>query len=249
MTSSDSARAPDDLAFLRQVLREMTHEIAAPLTPLFGHLDLLELRAQDPLTPMQTRCIHAMRRSLRRLSAINDRMLELARLERGHIPCEPAPLSSRAVVLEVTRRFSKQGMPRGVEILSEVAPGQDAQAGPGAEVVALEEASRDGTEERFGLAGAVAALTTRPVLGVPLTGGILDGVDALLSTVQMPPGIPVATFAVGPAGARNAAHFAAQIVAMKRPEVGAAIAEGRARGAARVEEGEAAIAGELEGKA
>jgi len=99
------------------------------------------------------------------------------------------------------------------------------------------------------LAGAVAALTTRPVLGVPLTGGILDGVDALLSTVQMPPGIPVATFAVGPAGARNAAHFAAQIVAMKRPEVGAAIAEGRARGAARVEEGEAAIAGELEGKA
>jgi len=52
------------------------------------------------------------------------------------------------------------------------------------------------------LAGVVASLTIRPVLGVPLPGGVLDGVDALLSTVQMPAGIPVATFAVGSAGAR-----------------------------------------------
>jgi len=95
------------------------------------------------------------------------------------------------------------------------------------------------------LAGAVAALTTRPVLGVPLAGGVLDGMDALLSTVQMPPGIPVATFAVGAAGAKNAAHFAAQILAAGRPEVLAAIDEQRARGAARVEAGEEAIAEEL----
>ena len=69
------------------------------------------------------------------------------------------------------------------------------------------------------LAGVVAAHTVCPVLGVPLPGGVLDGVDALLSTVQMPAGIPVATFAVGPAGAKNAAFFAAQIVASRRPEV------------------------------
>lgn len=77
------------------------------------------------------------------------------------------------------------------------------------------------------LAGVVAAQTLRPVLGVPLPGGVLDGVDALLSTVQMPGGIPVATFAVGPAGARNAAFFAAQIVAEYRPQVAVALAEVR----------------------
>ena len=64
------------------------------------------------------------------------------------------------------------------------------------------------------LAGAVAAHTTLPVLGVPLPGGIMDGMDALLSTVQMPAGVPVATFAVGKAGMRNAAIFAAQILAL-----------------------------------
>ena len=63
------------------------------------------------------------------------------------------------------------------------------------------------------LAGAVAAHTTLPVLGVPLPGGIMDGLDALLSTVQMPAGVPVATFTVGNAGMRNAAIFAAQILA------------------------------------
>jgi 5-(carboxyamino)imidazole ribonucleotide mutase len=73
------------------------------------------------------------------------------------------------------------------------------------------------------LAGAVAAHTVRPVLGVPLPGGLLDGVDALLSTVQMPPGIPVATLAVGSAGARNAAFLAAQIIALERPEVAQAL--------------------------
>lgn len=77
------------------------------------------------------------------------------------------------------------------------------------------------------LAGVVAAHTVRPVLGVPLPGGVLDGVDALLSTVQMPGGIPVATFAVGSAGARNAAFFAAQIIAGERPEVAAALEDAR----------------------
>jgi 5-(carboxyamino)imidazole ribonucleotide mutase len=79
------------------------------------------------------------------------------------------------------------------------------------------------------LAGVVAAHTARPVLGVPLPGGVLDGVDALLSTVQMPGGVPVATFAVGSAGAKNAAFFAAQVVAGERPEVASAIIAERRR--------------------
>ena len=63
------------------------------------------------------------------------------------------------------------------------------------------------------LAGAVAAQTTRPVIGVPVSSGSLQGVDALLSTVQMPGGIPVATVAIGKAGAKNAAYLASQILA------------------------------------
>jgi 5-(carboxyamino)imidazole ribonucleotide mutase len=84
------------------------------------------------------------------------------------------------------------------------------------------------------LAGVVAAHTLLPVLGVPLPGGVLDGVDALLSTVQMPGGIPVATFAVGSAGARNAAFFAAQVVAGERPEVRQALAAQRRAGEDKV---------------
>jgi 5-(carboxyamino)imidazole ribonucleotide mutase len=64
------------------------------------------------------------------------------------------------------------------------------------------------------LAGAVAAQTLRPVIGVPMDAGPLQGMDALLSTVQMPGGIPVATVAIGKAGAKNAAYLAAQILAV-----------------------------------
>lgn len=63
------------------------------------------------------------------------------------------------------------------------------------------------------LAGAVAAQTIVPVIGVPLDASPMGGLDALLSTVQMPPGIPVATVAIGRAGAKNAAHLALQIIA------------------------------------
>ena len=65
------------------------------------------------------------------------------------------------------------------------------------------------------LAGAVAAQTTKPVIGIPLAAGSLNGFDALLSTVQMPGGIPVATVAIGKAGAKNAAYLAAQILALQ----------------------------------
>jgi len=65
------------------------------------------------------------------------------------------------------------------------------------------------------LAGALAGRTTLPVIGVPLiSAGGLEGIDALLSTVQMPPGVPVAAMAIGAAGARNAAIFAVQILAL-----------------------------------
>ena len=69
------------------------------------------------------------------------------------------------------------------------------------------------------LAGTVAAHTLRPVIGVPMEGGPLNGFDALLSTVQMPGGIPVASVAIGKAGAKNAAYLAAQILAMDDAEL------------------------------
>jgi len=77
------------------------------------------------------------------------------------------------------------------------------------------------------LAGAVAAGTLLPVIGVPLDGGPLNGFDALLSTVMMPKGIPVATMAIGSHGARNAAFFAAQIIALEDPVVLAALKKAR----------------------
>jgi 5-(carboxyamino)imidazole ribonucleotide mutase len=75
------------------------------------------------------------------------------------------------------------------------------------------------------LAGTVAAHTLRPVIGVPLTSGSLGGMDALLSTVQMPPGVPVATVAVD--GAKNAAFLAARILSIKYPEIGDKLEEAR----------------------
>lgn len=65
------------------------------------------------------------------------------------------------------------------------------------------------------LPGVVASLTPKPVIGVPVAAGALGGMDALLSIVQMPPGVPVATVAIGSAGARNAACLAARILALQ----------------------------------
>ncbi len=84
------------------------------------------------------------------------------------------------------------------------------------------------------LAGATAAITPLPVLGVPLASSDLKGLDALLATVQMPAGVPVATFAIGKAGARNAALFAAAILARSNPGVRKKVEEFRAAQAAAV---------------
>src|ERR1700678_1786698 len=73
------------------------------------------------------------------------------------------------------------------------------------------------------LPGMVAAYTTLPVLGVPVQSRALNGLDSLLSIVQMPAGVPVATFAIGSAGAANAALFAAAILAPRYPEVAQAL--------------------------
>jgi phosphoribosylaminoimidazole carboxylase PurE protein len=69
------------------------------------------------------------------------------------------------------------------------------------------------------LAGFIAAHTTLPVIGIPIDSSPLQGIDALLSTVQMPPGIPVATVALGKGGAKNAAVLAAQILALKHTSI------------------------------
>lgn len=69
------------------------------------------------------------------------------------------------------------------------------------------------------LPGAVAAHTIRPVIGIPVATAPLQGIDSLLSIAQMPPGVPVATVAIGSAGARNAAILAAQILALAQPEL------------------------------
>ena len=79
------------------------------------------------------------------------------------------------------------------------------------------------------LAGAVAAHTVRPVIGVPIDAGPLSGFDALLSTVQMPGGIPVATVAIGKAGAKNAGYLAAQMMSLAQPELATKLSEERAK--------------------
>ena len=89
------------------------------------------------------------------------------------------------------------------------------------------------------LAGAIAAATTLPVIGIPCQGPCLDGIDALLSTVQMPSGIPVATVAIN--GGVNAALLSAQILAISEPELASRLDDKRAADAAKVLEKDAAI--------
>ncbi len=93
------------------------------------------------------------------------------------------------------------------------------------------------------LAGVVAAETVRPVIGIPVDAGALRGMDALLSTVQMPPGIPVATVAIGKAGARNAAVLACQILALADPDLALRLRSLREAMAREVEEKDARIGG------
>ena len=93
------------------------------------------------------------------------------------------------------------------------------------------------------LAGAIAANTTLPVVGIPCKGGMMDGLDALLATVQMPTGIPVATVAIN--GAANAALRCAQIIAVEDKELAAKLDAKRQADAAKVLEKDRTIAANL----
>jgi len=92
------------------------------------------------------------------------------------------------------------------------------------------------------LAGMVAAHTAKPVIGVPIDSSPLSGFDALLSTVQMPPGVPVATVAVGKAGATNAGVLAAQMLALADPALAARVDAYKAKLADKVEQAAARLA-------
>jgi phosphoribosylamine--glycine ligase len=85
------------------------------------------------------------------------------------------------------------------------------------------------------LAGVVAAHTSLPVIGVPIDSSALKGLDALLSTVQMPPGVPVATVSIGKPGATNAGVLAAQILALSDPALAARLTQYKTRLAEKVE--------------
>jgi 5-(carboxyamino)imidazole ribonucleotide mutase len=95
------------------------------------------------------------------------------------------------------------------------------------------------------LPGMVAALTTLPVLGVPVQSKALSGLDSLLSIVQMPAGVPTATFAIGQAGAANAGLFAAQILALSDAALATRLQQSRAAQTAAIDENPEATTGAL----
>lgn len=97
------------------------------------------------------------------------------------------------------------------------------------------------------LAGVVASLTIKPVIGVPIDAGPLDGLDALLSTVQMPGGIPVATVAIGKAGAKNAGYLAAQIIALNNPPLAERLIQERQANAEAILARDAHLQSQLDG--
>jgi 5-(carboxyamino)imidazole ribonucleotide mutase len=99
------------------------------------------------------------------------------------------------------------------------------------------------------LAGAVAGITARPVIGVPIGGGSLQGVDALYSTVQMPGGVPVATVAIGRHGAKNAGVLAVQILALKDKELRDKLVAFKEELARSVEEKDRKLTSELQSAA
>lgn len=95
------------------------------------------------------------------------------------------------------------------------------------------------------LCGVLAGHTTLPIIGIPVKGWALDGMDSLLSTVQMPRGVPVATVAIGKAGAVNAAILAVQIMALSDPELARKLADYKEKMAGQVRQADAELQAEL----
>jgi len=124
------------------------------------------------------------------------------------------------VIAGARRSLDDLGIPYEAKVLSahrtpgELAQYAEALAQRGIKVVIA------GAGMSAALAGVVAAHTDLPVLGVPIASGALAGVDALLSTTQMPPGVPVASMGIGAPGAKNAALLAARILALTDPQLG-----------------------------
>ncbi|HEU4345341.1 MAG TPA: 5-(carboxyamino)imidazole ribonucleotide mutase [Candidatus Binatia bacterium] len=144
--------------------------------------------------------------------------------------------SDLEVMREAEKRLDHFGIPYETRILSaHRTPDKAADYARTAEQRGLEVIIA-GAGAAAHLAGAIAANTTLPVIGVPIDSSSLKGVDALLATVQMPAGIPVATMAIGKAGAANAGILAAQIVARKDAKVSAKLLEFKKEMAAGVEE-------------
>lgn len=133
------------------------------------------------------------------------------RLDYFGIPYETRILSAHRTPLE-TQKYAESASERGIEVI----------------IVGAGAAAH--------LAGVVAAHTTLPVIGVPIDSSGLKGLDALLSTVQMPGGVPVATMAIGKAGAANAGIFAAEILGRKNPKISAQLSRFRHEMAAGVAE-------------
>jgi 5-(carboxyamino)imidazole ribonucleotide mutase len=96
------------------------------------------------------------------------------------------------------------------------------------------------------LAGAVAAHCVRPVIGIPIDAGPLNGFDALLSTVQMPGGIPVATVAIGKAGAKNAGYLAVQMLSLAQPALVEALQADRINNRAKIADQNESLAKKIE---
>jgi len=137
-------------------------------------------------------------------------------LKKLDIPCEVRVMSAHRTP-EVVAEFTDNAAARGIKVII-------AAAGGAAH-----------------LAGAVAAHTLLPVIGIPVEGGALNGLDALLSTVQMPGGIPVATVGVGSGGATNAALLAAQIIGVTDEAVRARLLQDRQVRAQKVREADAEL--------
>ena len=142
-------------------------------------------------------------------SDLETMQITVETLDKFHIACEVRVLSAHRTP-DATHAYVKDADARGCAVFV-------AAAGMAAH-----------------LAGTVATLTHKPVIGVPMASGPLQGHDALLSTVQMPGGIPVACVAIGKAGAMNAAYLAAQILALGDQELAQRLADERRANASEI---------------
>jgi len=132
------------------------------------------------------------------------------------------------VMRHASATLDKLGIPNEARVLSAHRTPEEAFEYAGSALERGIEVIIAGAGMAAALPGVLAAKTTIPVLGVPLVAGSLAGMDALFSIVQMPPGIPVGTLAVGKAGAINAAFLAAAILGLKHPQIRTAIEDARA---------------------